>query len=149
MRGDASLRSEQLETVKQSLLWLQEWAQSCPTTFLDKYTIVSAELARLEGHDLESMRLYEDAIRSAHDNGFVQNEGTANELAARFYLDRGYETIALTYLRNARHCYVSWGALGKVRQLDELYHSIEKRALVCIRAAPDSTHLRSGWISTR
>jgi GAF domain-containing protein len=38
--------------------------------------------------------------------GFIQNEGIANELAARFYAARGFETIAQTYLRNARHCYL-------------------------------------------
>ena len=29
--------------------------------------------------------------------------------------------IARTYLRNARYCYLRWGADGKVRQLDQLY----------------------------
>jgi signal transduction histidine kinase/ActR/RegA family two-component response regulator len=67
------------------------------------------------------MRLYEEAVRSARDNHFVQNEGVAHEVAARFYEARGFETIAHAYLRNARHCYLRWGALGKVRQLDQLY----------------------------
>ena len=40
------------------------------------------------------MRLYEQAIRSARANGFVQNEALAHELAARFYAARGFETIA-------------------------------------------------------
>ena len=31
------------------------------------------------------------------------------------------ETIADAYLRNARHCYLRWGADGKVQQLDRLY----------------------------
>jgi hypothetical protein len=48
-------------------------------------------------------------------------------LAARFYLTRGYETIALSYLRNARSCYLSWGALGKVRQLDQHYPVIKEQ----------------------
>ena len=58
------------------------------------------------------MRLYEKAIRAAREHGFVQNEGIGNELAARSYLDRSYETIAHTYLREARHCFLRWGALG-------------------------------------
>jgi signal transduction histidine kinase len=33
----------------------------------------------------------------------------------------GLETIADAHLRNARHCYLRWGADGKVRQLDRLY----------------------------
>ena len=65
--------------------------------------------------------LYEQAIRSARENGFVQNGGVAHEVAARFYAARGFETIANAYLRNARHCYLRWGADGKVRQLDRLH----------------------------
>jgi PAS domain S-box-containing protein len=67
------------------------------------------------------MRLYEQAIRSARDNGFVQNEGLAQEVAARFYAARGFETFANVYLRNARYCYLRWGADGKVRQLEQFY----------------------------
>jgi signal transduction histidine kinase len=39
----------------------------------------------------------------------------------RFYLARGLEKIARVYLRDARYCYLQWGAGGKVRQLEELY----------------------------
>jgi hypothetical protein len=71
-------------------------------TFLDKYTLVAAELARLERRALDAMDLYEQAIRSAQANGFVHNEALANELAARFYAARGFEQIARLHLRNAR-----------------------------------------------
>src|SRR5262249_9160703 len=43
-----------------------------------------------------------------------------------FYAARGFEQIAHLYLRNARRCYVTWGADGKVRQLDELYPELGK-----------------------
>ena len=107
---------------------LREWAENYPPTFADKHTLVSAELARLEGRDLDAMRLYEEAIRAAHENGFVQYEGLANELAAQFYLKRGIEKVAHSYLRDARYCYLRWGALGKVKQLDERYPAIEEQA---------------------
>ena len=51
----------------------------------------------------------------------IQNEGVAHEVAARFYATRGFETIADAYLRNARYCYLRWGADGKVQQLDRLH----------------------------
>src|SRR6202022_1177135 len=51
----------------------------------------------------------------------VQNEGLAYEVAARFYMARGFESIANGYLRNARSCYLRWGAEGKMKQLDRLY----------------------------
>lgn len=100
---------------------LREWAENYPPTFGDKHALVSAEIARIEGRDAEAMRLYEQAICSARDQGFVQNEGLAYELAARFYNARGSETSANAHLRKARRCYLRWGADGKARQLDRLY----------------------------
>src|ERR1700738_2374625 len=100
---------------------LREWADSYPPTFGDKYALVSAEVARLEGRDSDAMRFYEQAIQSAHEHGFVQNEGLAHEVAAKFYTARGFETIASACLREARRCYLRWGAFGKVRQLEHLH----------------------------
>jgi PAS domain S-box-containing protein len=107
---------------------LREWAENYPPTFADKHLLVSAEIARIEERAFDAMQLYEQAIQSAHENGFVQNEAVAHEVAARFYATRGFETIAHTYLRNARNCYDRWGALGKVKQLEERYpHLREER----------------------
>jgi predicted ATPase/signal transduction histidine kinase len=100
---------------------LEIWAEHCPSNFDSRATLVSAEIARVEERFLDAESLYEKAIRSAHANGFVHNEAVANELAGRFYLARGIETAGYAYLRDARHCYKRWGALGKIRQLDELY----------------------------
>jgi len=109
------------ERLKEHREQLREWAESYPPTFADKHALVSAEIARLERRDADAMRLYEQAVRSAHEHGFVQNEGLAYEVAARFYAARGVESIADAYIRNAKDCYFRWGADGKVRQLDRLY----------------------------
>ncbi len=100
---------------------MREWADNYPPTFTDKHALVSAEIARLEGRDADAMRLYEAAIQSARTHGFVQNEGLAHEIAARFYAARGADSIAQTCWRNARFCYLRWGAEGKVRQLEQLH----------------------------
>ena len=97
------------------------WAENCPENFENRAALVGAEIARIEGRTLDAQHLYEQAIRSANANGFVQNEALANELAARFYMARGFDKIAYAYLRDARYNYVRWGAGGKVRQLDHLY----------------------------
>jgi PAS domain S-box-containing protein len=108
---------------------LEIWAENCPENFETRAALVSAEIARIQGRELEAERLYEQAIRSAHANGFVHNEALANELAARFYAARGFEKIAHAYLRDARYGYLRWGADGKVRQLDQLYPNLhEERA---------------------
>ncbi|WP_245277560.1 ATP-binding protein [Rhizobium leguminosarum] len=94
------------------------WAESCPENFSNRLSLVSAEIARLEGRDLEALELYEQAASSASRYGFVQNEAISNELASRLYTSRGLTTSADALLRKARDGYAKWGALGKLRQLD-------------------------------
>jgi GAF domain-containing protein len=105
---------------------LRIWAEHCPENFENRAALVGAEIARIEGREREAARLYEQAIRSAQTNGFVHNEALANELAARFYRALGFEKIADGYLRDARYCYLRWGAAGKVWQLDELYPDLRE-----------------------
>ncbi len=97
------------------------WAEHCPANFANRSALVAAEIARLEGRDLDAMRLYEHAIRSASEHGFVQNEALAYELAARFYAARDFQDIARAYQRSAWQCYRRWGAAGKVRHLEESF----------------------------
>src|SRR6266481_10221382 len=82
------------------------------------------------------MRLYEQAIQSAREHGFVQNEGVAHELAAGFYLNRGSTTAARAHLEDARSCFARWGAVGKVRQLDRRYPRPRERTA---SSAPTAT----------
>jgi PAS domain S-box-containing protein len=114
---------------------LREWAQNNPQTFGDKHTLVLAEIARLEKRDADALRLYEEAIHLARDNGFVQNEGVANELAAQYCLARNLETAGYAYLRSARNCYDQWGAHGKVKQLDERYPRLREEQAPAFSAA--------------
>jgi predicted ATPase/signal transduction histidine kinase len=132
-----ALLSRQLEKLKL-------WADNCPDTHGCHHLLVSAELARLEGRDLEStLRLYDQAIRSAAESGFVHKEALGNELAAGFFAARGLERIADTYLREARACYVRWGADAKVKQLDALHPRLrERRSLLpTVTLAVDATQI--------
>jgi PAS domain S-box-containing protein len=117
----AEERPQHLEALASHLKQIAIWADNCPTTFANRAALVGAELARLEARELDAERLYEEAIHSARECGFVQNEGLAHELAARFYAARGFDTFARAYLREARRCYLRWGAFGKVRQLEQLH----------------------------
>jgi hypothetical protein len=131
--GDAQRRSR--DALSAHHRQLRTWAQHCPENFADRAALVGAEIARLEGRDVDTMRLYDQAIRLARDNGFVQNEGLANERAANFFSARGFETISDAYLQNGRACYLQWGAHGKVRQLDEHYPHLRQQLMLSQRAA--------------
>jgi PAS domain S-box-containing protein len=97
---------------------LKIWAGHCPENFENRAALVGAEIARIEGRDLDAIHLYEQAIRSAGDYGFVHNEALACETAAGFYAGRDLEISAKLFLKRARDGYLRWGADGKVRQLE-------------------------------
>jgi PAS domain S-box-containing protein len=116
----------------------QGWAANCPQNFADRAALIVAEIARVEGRPLDAMDHYERAIAAARSNGFVHNEAIAHELAARFHAARGFATIANAYLREARSCYLRWGADGKVRQLEALHPFLRE---------PQSTHAAAETIA--
>jgi predicted ATPase/signal transduction histidine kinase/tRNA A-37 threonylcarbamoyl transferase component Bud32 len=106
---------------------LRHWADHAPENYRNRHALVSAEVARVRGRELDAERFYEEAIRSARENGFVHNEGLAYELAARFYRGRNFGQIADMYLWEARSCYGRWGADGKVRAIDRAYPRLLER----------------------
>ena len=131
----ADQRQQHFEALTAHHGQLEVWAENCPENFGNRASLVGAEIARIEGRELDAERLYEQAIRSAQANGFAHNEALAHELAARFYTARGFETIAHAYMRNAWHCYLRWGAAGKVRQLEGLYPHLREEAPVSAPAS--------------
>ncbi len=95
------------------------WAENCPENFRHKHLLVAAELARLNGRQLEAMELYEQAIDAAHQEEFLQEEALANELASRYYRALGRKRFADLYLRAAIEGFARWGAKAKVTALEE------------------------------
>ena len=109
---------EHFDALKAHHKQLEIWAEHCPENFESRAALVGAELARIEDRVLDAEMMYEQAIRSARANGFVNNEALAYEAGARFYAARGLEDFAEIYLVRARDGYRRWGADGKVRQLE-------------------------------
>jgi len=104
---------------------LETWALHCPANFETKAALVNAEIARIKGRMAEAEKFYDAAVSSAHENGFAHYEAVANECAAQFYAARGLNKIANLFFRDARSCYLRWGADAKVRQLEERYPDLK------------------------
>jgi PAS domain S-box-containing protein len=134
--ASAGEREQHLQAAREHHRLIDLSAMRCPENFENRAALVAAEIARLEGRDPDAMRLYDRAIRSAHENGFVHHEALASELAARFHAARGFDRIARAYLQDARSCYRQWGADAKVRQLDQLHPQLSEDDR---RADPAST----------
>ena len=100
------------------------WLDNCPENFLCRYLLVEAEIARITGSFSEASRLFDEAIRSAEDNGFIFLAALASELAAKCYIAHGILKGAGNYLGDALCLYQQWGALGKINDLKEKYGRI-------------------------
>jgi PAS domain S-box-containing protein len=124
---------------------LHHWSIHAPMNFQHKYDLVEAEKARVLGQIVEAMDSYEKAIKGARNHGYLQEEALAYELAAKFYLERGMEEIAQTYMTKAYYGYLSWQALAKVKHLAAKYPQFfntntTKFTNTTLTISPSTTH---------
>ncbi len=114
-------RAALLDRVDKNQEQMYAWAHHAPMNHLHKFYLVEAEKARVLGQILEAEEFYEKAIAGAIENKFIQEEALAYELAAKFYLERGRQKFAQTYMKEARYAYTRWGAKAKVEHLEAGY----------------------------
>ncbi|AVH71701.1 trifunctional serine/threonine-protein kinase/ATP-binding protein/sensor histidine kinase [Nostoc sp. 'Lobaria pulmonaria (5183) cyanobiont'] len=122
--ADTATQVIYLHKLNANLEKFQQWAMHCPTNYQHKFLLIQAEVARIYQQDYQAMELYDKAIASAAENGYLQNEALANELAFRFYLAKDRTNFAKVYFKEARYRYLKWEATGKVQQLDEQYSQL-------------------------
>jgi signal transduction histidine kinase len=128
---------------------MQKWAHHAPMNFLHKFYLVEAEKARVLGQVVEAMDFYERAICGARDNGFIQEEALAYELAAKFYKARGMDKFAQTYMKEAHYGYVRWGAKAKVKDLEARYSQLLNLSSTATRLTDTSTIISSASTNSR
>jgi PAS domain S-box-containing protein len=117
-------KQEYLSIILEGQRKFRKMADSCPENFLNRFYLISAEINRLQDKHENAMVDYDLAIQAARDHGFIHNEAISYELASSFYELKGFRLIAATYLRHARACYLKWGALAKVKQLDDKHRAL-------------------------
>jgi predicted ATPase/signal transduction histidine kinase len=109
------------EKIAENQKKMRHWNNHAPMNFQHKYNLVEAEKYRVLGQEYEAMELYDRAISGAKENGYIQEEALANELAAKFYLNWNKEKIAASYMQDAYYCYSRWGAKAKIQDLERRY----------------------------
>jgi len=153
-KNDKKTQIRNIERLKNNQRKMKIWADSCPANYLHKYLLIEAEMTRLAGKKLEAMNLYDQAIESATENGFLQNQALANELAAKFWLNLGKYKFTQAYLKDAHYAYQQWGAITKVADLEENYpqflakntpHPFQTESTILVTRMA-STSTQSAWL---
>ncbi|MBU2512042.1 AAA family ATPase [bacterium] len=96
-------------------------SENCPDNHLHKYLLIKAEIARITGDTEKTIRLYDQALKSATASGYVQNQAIICELTASFYRKLGIKEISNASLLKARYLYQKWGAQTKLDDLQKKY----------------------------
>ncbi|MEA5533919.1 AAA family ATPase [Crocosphaera sp. XPORK-15E] len=100
---------------------MKVWATHNPSHYLAKFYLVEAELSRVLNHDEEAREYYDRAISLFQKNDYIHEQAIAYEIAARFYLAKNQNHLAHYYLQDAHYAYQRWGAIAKVKDLEEKY----------------------------
>ncbi len=110
-----------LEKVSENQLIMKGLADSAPMNFLHKWHLAEAEKMRVLDNVAEAIEHYNCAILLARENGFIQEEALANELAGRFWLEKEKDIYAHIHIDRACRGYAQWQAWAKVKALEAKY----------------------------
>ncbi|MFC1670773.1 AAA family ATPase [Spirochaetota bacterium] len=117
-------KKEYLQLIDDCQIKIRNWSDSCPENFQSQNELVTAERLKIEDKTVEAMEHYENSISLAGQNGFMQIEALANELYAKFWISLGRKEIAAMYMHKSYYLYKKWGAIVKVKSMDEEYGEI-------------------------
>ena len=126
---DAEEQTATRKRLQRDLARMSLWADNCEENFRHLQYLMSAELKRLDACHVEALKLYDVAIDAARVSGFLRDEATACERAARHLLTLGHRRAAEGYLRSAHHLYKHWGARRKVTLLEQEFSVLTELAV--------------------
>lgn len=116
-----TLQKKYLSYVKKYLKKMKFRSKQAPMNYLHKYYLMLGAYYNVTGSFDKAIKYFDLSIQYARENGYVNEEAIANELAAKAFLSKGNEKIARVYIYEAHYCYSLWGALIKVKQIEEKY----------------------------
>jgi len=111
-------------TVKKAIKQLSNWETKGLGYTTPKLNILQAELAWLSSDSTSALEHYERAAKNARKLGLANDEALAYELAARQCERASRSDFARLFVRNAYQAYLRWGALAKVNQMEQEFHSM-------------------------
>jgi len=149
-------QAETVERVQRYQHQMKSWADHAPMNYHHRWHLVEAELARVLGEQSVAREHYDQAIALAETYNYLQEEALAYELTGKFYIARNQFKFAQLCLREAHYDYDCWGAVAKVKDLenhyaellalDELHHNRQMTDILTVSVG--STTITSLDVST-
>lgn len=110
-----------MKKLKDNLKIIKKWSESCPQNFLSYYLLLKGELYRVEKHSERAEIFYYKALNDAVKNKLLLNAAIISEIKGNFYKEVQEENLCTNYISQAYELYKKWGAVEKVKDLQEKY----------------------------
>lgn len=117
-------KKEYSKPIKNYLVQFKLFAKACPPNHLQKYQLLAAEYSALLGKKSAAIGLYQQSILNACKNGFLNDEALAYECLSKFYIKLNELRLAAIFMQEAYHAYSRWGAVSKLKFLQERYGAL-------------------------
>ena len=114
-------RKPYLRKIQKNIRTMKKWANAGPINFLHRYYLMQAEFFRINGRERQAAQLYDKAIDTAYQHEHSHEAALACELAAKLYMQTEKHQQAEFYFQKAWLGYNRWGAIAKVKHLEERY----------------------------
>lgn len=101
-------------------------SRSCPQNYLDKLSLLEAELASLAGENEKAFEKFTSSLALAKHSNFKSIVALANERTGRHLAGLGDFDGAKPYFDEACRCFTDWGAHAKMQQLAAEMETIYK-----------------------
>ena len=122
-----SQRKKHLKQVKANQKQMKRWSEHAPDNYLHKYLLVEAEILSATSSDKPVSAAYDQCIKTAEANEYLNELALCYELAGRHYEQRGDEELQSHYLGKALKTYRKWGSKAKTNQLKAEFPYLEER----------------------
>lgn len=117
-RESKKKKRKYLSQLENAIKKLKKYSEISPNNCTNKYLLVKAEFAALQGEKYEDIvDKYERSIVVASSEGFIQEQALACERKSVFLRSRGDNEKATTYFEKAVDLYTKWGANGKIAHM--------------------------------
>lgn len=125
--ASSSQRKKHLRQVKANQKKMKRWSEHSHTNYLHKYLLVEAETLSVIRADQSVKGAYDQCIKAAEANEYLNELALCYELAGRHHGQSGDEELQSYYMAKALKTYRKWGARAKANQLKDEFPYLEER----------------------
>ncbi|EPG74901.1 kinase domain protein [Leptospira fainei serovar Hurstbridge str. BUT 6] len=128
---------------------IKKWSDFAPMNHLHKLYLLEAERMKVIGNRSSAADLYENAIHTASKNNYGNILALSYDRAAKFYFSGKKDLIGKVYLQRAHYFYTLWGALAKVKEIEELFPDIFSKPTDSLSTAYQTTSTYSSGTAAK